>query len=119
MDPIKKQVDEFIELLVIETGVSRKFMESARPSIETAYTDVPKEQLDAILDTIIDLAYQQAASEASIRRANEGIKILRASQERISLDLHAMNEALKKSRDALAVSLVSLTFNKTNPSIDS
>lgn len=93
--------NDFIEQLVKDTGVSRRFLEAARPSIETAFRDVPLDRRPQCLDAIREATTRQAETELILDRAAIQAAALERSQERSSRSLQAMSGRLRRVRDLL------------------
>ena len=114
----KRNADDFIERLGQETGVSRRFLEEARPVIERAFAEVPEDRLSACLETIRFTVQMQAETEASLRRSLEQSQQLIRSEEALYEKLHTLKEEALLAKEKVATAALGL-FRWQNPSFDS
>ena len=108
------ETSEFLEELARETGVSREFLEEARPTIKILFAEVPEENRETCLLTVRDIVENQASTERDIPRARLGADMLRESQERLTERL----SSLAKQTRQLATTFASLQLSLYQPSSD-
>lgn len=102
---------EFLDELAKETGVSREFLEEARPAINILFSEVPEEQRESCLVTVRDIVENQASAEQNIRRARLSADMLRQSQDRLTRRLNSLAQQTRQ----LATSFASLQLSLYQP----
>ena len=93
------EIETYIAKLEQDTGVSKRFLEAARSSIERAFLEVPVERRSECLEAIEQSCKTQAATERSIARSMANAKKLAAVEKKLSDKLAALKTETKLTRD--------------------
>lgn len=93
------EIETYIAKLEKETGVSKRFLEAARPSIERAFLEVPIERRFECLEAIEHSCKTQASTERSIERSMANTKKLAVVEKKLSDKLAALKAETKMTRD--------------------
>ena len=118
--PLAEEFNAFVEALEKETGVSRRFLDDARPIIERAFTEVEPRMRAECLEMIRLTVQTQAETEATVRRSMIQAKQLIDAEEALCSRLHELRTeaaAAKEKVAAAAMGLFQLHLQK--PSVDS
>ena len=107
--------DLFIQELEEKTGVSRKFIEAARPAIEKAFSDVSQERREELLCQVWALVQQQAETEAICARAKESAQQLDSSRDAMMTQLNEAKQKMVSMRDCLRGATLSLYGTISDP----
>lgn len=106
MTELKKEilaaVDELMRIVKEETGVSEKFIEAARPSIEAIFTDVEAQRRPECIQALWETAALQAETEQAIARARMWAKRLENAQNHLLVELGRMNRRVEDARNSVA-----------------
>lgn len=116
--PAFENADSFIDALERETGVSRSFLDEARPIIERAFTEVKPEMRGECLAMLRFTVQTQAETEETIRRSMEQAKKLVDAEAALCAKLHALKDDALAAKEKVAVAAMGL-LRVHNPSLDS
>ena len=115
--PSFENADTFIDALEQETGVSRKFLEEARPIIERAFSEVKPEAREECLAMIRLTVATQAETEETVRRSMEQARKLVEAEEDLCKKLHSLKEEALAAKNQVAAAAVGL-YRWRSPSYD-
>ena len=95
------EIEIFIAKLEKETGVSKRFLEAARPSIERAFIEVPKERRLECLEAIEMSCKNQAETEKSVEKSLESAKRLAVVEQKLTQSLAQLKAETQLTRDRM------------------
>ena len=111
------EIDDFIEELAEETGVSRDFLDEAKAVIARAFTEVPPEYRPECLENIRLTVRMQAETEAAVRHSIESAKRLVQAEEMLVSKLHELRKEALAAKEQAAAAALGL-FRLQKPSLD-
>ena len=117
LHPDSVEMEEFIEELARETGVSRSFLDDARAVIARAFTEVPSERRPECLENIRLTVRMQAETEAAVRSSMASAQRLIQAEERLLTSLQELKEEAQAAKEQAATAALSL-FRLQKPSLD-
>ncbi len=110
MQNVKAEVNTLIEDLVRTTGVSRLFLEKARPSLEMLFRDVSPEKRGQCLEFIWQIVESQASTEKTMHNVRDSLKLHESHMRSLKIHLIKLHKNMDVLRSAVQSSLLSLCF---------
>lgn len=98
---MNKKAEEYINKIKLETGVSDKFLNEARPKIELLFNTVSSPRLEETLKDITSIIKSQAEMEENVNRLEvELIKLYNAENE-FNNSLNNLNKETTKLKNTI------------------
>ena len=94
-------IEIYIAKLEKETGVSKRFLEAARPSIERAFLEVPEERRYECLEAIETSCRTQAETEKHIEKSLKNAKKLAEVEKKLMRSLASLKAETTLTRDRI------------------
>lgn len=95
------EIELFIARMEKETGVSKRFLDAARPSIERAFLEVPRARRHECLTAIETSCRTQAETEKSIEQSLKNARKLASVEQKLAKSLADLKTETKLTRDRM------------------
>jgi hypothetical protein len=120
---LKKKVQAEIEVFMAkvqrETGVSRRFLEAARPAIEKTFLEIPEKNRPQCFDAIWETARQQAESEERLVEVKIVSEKFAMAERNMATELSNLKRQVTDTRQKIAkVAANMYTILAKNPAGD-